>query len=726
MDKRKLSAVPRETATEDMLKIAGTLEGMRHIVTVSLIEDNKILLLYFYEIESLREGKTGAAFRTFLLSDDYITQNLKVSNVKWLTASFCMMNEFSLVKSHWNPKTSTWDKIELIFIRSDKEKQMIINFLKEYADRNNYSNPWSVINAFQDDVKAKRLAIKHKKETDAIDAEMNPIKEAPNEFFEWVWETGMSFSRYVIYKETKKGEAECECTHCKKIGIIDRKVVRIRNNEKGNCPFCNSPVTFKARGKMAARNIDIRWFVYVDPTKDGFIFRYFHAVRTIRSDAYVQALLNKQRVEEYINEYKRAVYTFPDGKPQCTDYEWTIYKSTGKTRWCYASGRINCTESVLYPENLPQAWEHTPMKYSALEVLSANIPTVPLQYEEGITAYLKYPKLEWLCKMGLNNIAKSLINGKYGSIGKVNLERETIYEILGLNKINTKILQEIDGNTYHLRLLQVSQQIGLQFKPEQLREYYETFECNTELLKQANRKVSLYKLVKYISKESEKYPLGEKSGCHRYAYNRYQERNDPRIERKRNMAHDWLEYLKWCKALKYDLDNMFIYMPKNFKKVHDRTAQEYQVLMDKRAADKKRREEQKAKEQMEQTKEALKEILKFDNGINAFKISGNKLMLVVPETAEDIKAEGISLHHCVGGYVERVAKGETNIFFIRKTEAPNISYYTMEWKDNKVVQCRGLHNCDMTQEVKGFVQLFEKKMLEIINKNKSKKHRKVG
>ena len=184
--------------------------------------------------------------------------------------------------------------------------------------------------------------------------------------------------------------------------------------------------------------------------------------------------------------------------------------------------------------------------------------------------------------------------------------------------------------------------------------------------------------------------------------------------------------MKWCKALKYDLDNMFIYMPKNFKKVHDRTAQEYQVLMDKRAADKKRREEQKAKEQMEQTKEALKEILKFDNGINAFKISGNKLMLVVPETAEDIKAEGISLHHCVGGYVERVAKGETNIFFIRKTEAPNISYYTMEWKDNKVVQCRGLHNCDMTQEVKGFVQLFEKKMLEIINKNKSKKHRKVG
>lgn len=47
-----------------------------------------------------------------------------------------------------------------------------------------------------------------------------------------------------------------------------------------------------------------------------------------------------------------------------------------------------------------------------------------------------------------------------------------------------------------------------------------------------------------------------------YSYNRYKERTDPRIERKQNMAHDWLEYIGWCRELKYDLDNKFIYMPK--------------------------------------------------------------------------------------------------------------------------------------------------------------------
>ena len=149
------------------------------------------------------------------------------------------------------------------------------------------------------------------------------------------------------------------------------------------------------------------------------------------------------------------------------------------------------------------------------------------------------------------------------------LDRISIYEILGLNKVNTKLLQAIDGDHYELRLLQVAQEIGLQFKPEQLKEYYETFTCNTELLKQANRKATLHKIMKYITRESENYPIGESGECWRYSYMRYREREDPRIERKRNMAKDWLEYLKWCKELGYDLDDMFIYMPNNFKKKTD-------------------------------------------------------------------------------------------------------------------------------------------------------------
>lgn len=652
MDKRKLSKIPRKQATPEMMKVAERLGGRSHIATASLIEDKKILQLTFYRTDQLREGKPEADFRTFLSDSDYITQDLKVSKVKWLTASFSGMWNFSLLDYVWDSKKHESSYKENVFIWSDEELKIVEDFFSKYMNPEDKYKPWSAIHRFQCEVKEKRLAAKHKKETDKIDAVMNPIKDAPEEFFDWVWEKGMSFSRYLIYKEEKRGKAVCECTHCKKVDVVDRKDIRLRNNEKGICPFCGSRVTIKARGRMPAQILDERWFLYVDPTETGFVLRYFKANRHIRSDSYIDMLINKGRIEQSVYEYSRAIYTFPNGKPKYVSYEWGVYKQRGLPRWCPDAGNINCMECILYPGNLPQAWEHTPMKYSALEVLSANIPTVSLRYEDAIEKYLQFPKLEWLCKMGLNNLARNVINNRYssGMVGKINYKGKTIFEILGLTKVNTRVLQALDGDHYMLRLLQVSQQIGLQFKPEKLQEYYETFECNTELLKQANRKVSLHKLVKYISKESERYPLGDKGGCWQYSYMRYKERE--------------------------------------------------------------------AAKRMKRIKQAMEDIFNKNAGVDAFAITGKGLMLMVPKSADEIKAEGTALHHCVGTYVERVAKGETMILFIRKIDAPDEPYYTMEWNGSKVVQCRGFKNCDMTPEVKAFTQVFEKKIVAAMAKKK--------
>lgn len=727
MEKRKLSKIPEEKATEKMLELARRLQGNSHIVKASLLEDKKILLLNFYEIKSLKNGKTGAAFRTFLSDSDYITQDMKTSKVKWLTASFEGMRDFSLYKYCYDRdyNKSRWEC--RVFINTDEEQKMIEDFFEKYKKPDD-EEPWPAVCRFQDEVKRKRLAEKHRKVTDKIDEVMEPVKDAPKEFNEWIWKTGMSFSRYLIYKEIQKDVAQCKCTHCGKSGKVSRKSIRLRNNEKGECPFCGSRVTIKAEGKLAATTNDERWFLYVNPTKEGVLLRYFKAYRLIRKNYGLDMERPNILIEEFIYEYSRAFYDFSQEQPHVESYEWGVYKQHGLPRWCPDMGLIPCMECILYPNNLPEAWEHTPMKYSALEVLSSNIPTVALRYEDAIRKYLKFPKLEWVCKMGLNSLAKDIIRGSgySGMVGKVNYQGNTIYEILGLTKVNTRILQEIDGNNEALRLLQVSQQIGFQFKTEQLREYYETFQCNTDLLKQANRKVSLHKLVKYIAKESERYPLGNAGGCWQYSYMRYREREDPRIERKQNMAKDWLEYLDWCKALKYDLDNMFIYMPKNFKAVHDRTAIEYQELQDKKAAAEKRRREREARRRMKETKKAMEEIFSNNEGTDAFSIKGKGLILIVPKSGDEIRNEGAKLHHCVGGYVERVARGETNIFFVRKTEEPETPYYTMEWNNNHIVQCRGSHNCGMTPEVEAFVKVFEKKMQASIKKKEEKKHGKAS
>ena len=145
-----------------------------------------------------------------------------------------------------------------------------------------------------------------------------------------------------------------------------------------------------------------------------------------------------------------------------------------------------------------------------------------------------------------------------------------------------------------------------------------------------------------------------------------------------------------------------------------------------KATEKKRREKLAAKK-MAETKKAMEEIFSRNDGVDAFQIKGKGLILVVPQSGDEIRKEGEALHHCVGGYVDRVARGETNIFFIRKADHPEKSYFTMEWRDNKIIQCRGFKNCGMPADVQAFVKVFEKKMNEAIQgDNKKNAERKAG
>ena len=179
--------------------------------------------------------------------------------------------------------------------------------------------------------------------------------------------------------------------------------------------------------------------------------------------------------------------------------------------------------------------------------------------------------------------------------------------------------------------------------------------------------------------------------------------------------------------MKYDLSNTFIYLPKNFKKVHDRTAKEYQEFTNRKAAKERVRRERVAKKRLLETQKALEEIMTENSEqSNAFKIKGKGLLIVVPSSAEDIKAEGAVLHHCAGTYVDKVARGETNIFFIRKEKEPDKPYFTMEWRDNDIVQCRGARNCGMPPEVKAFTEAFKKIMLKAIEKDNGKKLRRCS
>lgn len=696
MEKRKLSAVGRPKATQEMVEKASELNEIKYIVDAKLVDKN-ILVMNFFAVSELRERKTVATFRTFLSGDDYVTQDLTKDSTKWITASFDMMQDIGFYKTIWDKQKREYRDNFSVYTWSGQD--VIEKFFKGYKKYES-DTIWNLIRRFQNKVKEERLEQKHRKVLDPIGLKMEHIQDPPQEFKDWVWEQGMSFSRYGIYKETEKNKAEFECSYCKAKGIVDRTKIRLRNNEKGECPFCKSKVTYKAKGKLARVIKDTRDFIYVDRQEKGFLIRYFWASREIRDGK-----IKEGHIKEMLFEYKRCFWTVEKKSLRKEAYEWGVYHQRGPCRWIPDSGDI--ISAGLYPDNLPQAWEHTAMKYSGIDILAKNYNGI-LPYEGAIPIYMEFPKFEWICKMGLNNLAANIVN-KYSfyylSTDVIDYKANTIYEILGLTKVNTKILQEIDGNTDELDLLREAQKLNIQMSAEEVKEYYEVFGCDIKLLREKGNRISFHKFFKYFDKEIERY-IDKKP--------KEKLKREELIELKRNMVNDWKDYLSWCRELKYDLDNMFIYMPNNFKQVHDRVAKEYKDLKDRKAAAEKKRRDKLVAKKMQKIKKGMEEIFSKNAGVDALNIKGNGLILIVPENSAAIKEEGEALHHCVGTYIERVAKGETAIFFIRKENEPNKPYYTLEWRDNKVIQCRGMNNCSVTDKVKAFVQAFEEKMNEQI------------
>ena len=694
MEKRKLSAIERPKATPEMVEKARELIDIKYIAEPKLI-DKTILVINFFSISNLKEGSTTAKFRTFLSKDDYITQDLTKDNTKWLTASLNLIEELGLYHYKWD-ECERRCKINCLTYIGAKQSVVEI-FFGEYR-KHEQETVWDLITRFQNKVKERRLEQKHRKVLDPIDLKMKSVQNPPEEFKNWVWEHGMSFSRYGIYKDTEKGKAEFECSHCKAKGIVDRTQIRLRNNEKGECPFCKSKVTYKAKGKLARVIKDTSDFIYVDRQEKGFLLRYFWAGREIRDGK-----IKEGCIQETLFEYKRCFWTIEKKSLRKEAYEWGVYHQRGPCRWIPDSGDI--ISAGLYPDNLPQAWEHTAMKYSGIEILAKNYNGI-LPYEGAIPIYMEFPKFEWICKMGLNNLAANIVN-KYSfyyiSTDVIDYKANTIYEILGLTKVNTKILQEIDGNTDELDLLRESQKLSIHMSAEEVKEYYEVFGCDIKLLREKGNRISFHKFFKYFDKEIERY-IDKKP--------KEKLKREELIELKRNMVNDWKDYLRWCSELKYNLDNMFIYMPNNFKQVHDRVAKEYKDLKDRKAAAEKKRRDKLVAKKMQKLKKDMEEIFSKNVGVDALNIKGNGLILIVPANSAAIKEEGEALHHCVGTYIERVAKGETAIFFIRRESEPDKPYYTLEWRDNKVIQCRGMNNCIVTDKVKAFVQAFEEKMNE--------------
>ena len=157
----------------------------------------------------------------------------------------------------------------------------------------------------------------------------------------------------------------------------------------------------------------------------------------------------------------------------------------------------------------------------------------------------------------------------------------------------------------------------------------------------------------------------------------------------------YLDYHKACTFLGLDMSLPQNRYPHDFKFWHDTRIDEYRSA--KAKADEEERRELYAKFSAVATNYAPMEDAR----------QGVYIVMIAKSPAE-LMNEGEVLGHCVGrmGYDQRMARGESLIFFVRRADDPTTPLITIEFniKSKKMVQCYGKGNQPPGEEAKTFIE----------------------
>ncbi|MCU7380482.1 PcfJ domain-containing protein [Clostridiales Family XIII bacterium ASD5510] len=686
MDKKQLSALPRPILTKQQREMPLLVSHMSYLITVSRedIAGKDTLIMNFFRWKG---EKLEPEFRTFCQMDDYISQDLTVKNTKWRSGAVNYLAGY--IYYHEDQRN--------LVISSLEERNTLLQFFKDFrklhrlkkskAGRQKTDVDTEIeenIDHYQNTIKDWRLKERRRKLKQAIDLDMDKFGTVPKGYGKFIRDTVFSEDHYIFYSRKEK---RAYCTSCGKEFMVTpgghlkygKAPVRdnadkVKHNKSVPCPHCKKSLTCKSEGMGRQQLYTVRWSVLLQNHGEEVLVRYLFHIKDFRK--------NLRRPQIKTTELYRTVHSADGSK----DYMWGRFKSTyekrwGKyrTRWAYGWGcpseELSPSKAILYRANLEEAIAGTCMKYSAVDLYVDKVIDNgthlknPWYIDWYFNAYRERPYLEQLLKIGFYNIVKGILWENDYNLPNV-INGKTVIETLGIDRIKFKMLvQKKDPSMKDLKILQYANKI----KETDFMVLSNTPDIGVSLYKgyiNLMKFSSLHKINKYLQKAK----LSE------------------------GKVNDYFDYIEWLEALGYDMRNEFNIYPKDFQRSHDEKYKEYQAYQNK-----------KKREEMRRFNQIIKQMKKEKAEIPVFNMSYNGMLLRLPENSTELKREGQALHHCVGSYIEKVGKGETLIFFIRRKEKPEKPYYTLEWK-GKVVQCRGMNNCAMTQEIKEFVDLFSKEM----------------
>ncbi|MDR2558889.1 MAG: PcfJ domain-containing protein [Oscillospiraceae bacterium] len=528
--------------------------------------------------------------------------------------------------------------------------------------------PLQAVDKFQHKVKADRLAKKHQVITKRIDEKMSLIKKLPADFEEWLHKTAFAEQRYIFYKyKSGRKLQQGYCEACR----TDVEIKKPRHKKEGSCPHCKCNATYIVHGRSKSAD-DLTKVSVMQKIPDGFAVRHFRIERRFE---------NCKPKYKY-HELFRDLYE-SDCKVYPREYFFGKFKNTDIFRWCEDKSDTIMGPSTLYTRNLNIALKGTQWQYSAIKEYAAHQKGFKFSVWRYLHKYREKKYLEYFVKLKLYRLVGNCLDEFAHSI---NHNGNNLVEILRIKKQYVTLLQELNAN---IEILEIVQQISNN-------NFHATAAFVTELIERHNKHQAkeVAEMLKHTS------------------YQRLLNYLNKRVTDKDTLSDvfiTWKDYIENCEILEYDLSSDFILFPKRLKRMHD--------IVDKRVTAKNEKERAGTLGEMSKDLGGY-----FTELQNKYGFSSEEFVIISPKNLNEIVKEGHKLRHCGGRYAENAGEKKTVIMFLRRITCTDIPFFTIEIKGNELIQCRGLRNCSMTDEVKSFIQIYKKSVLQNV-KRKVRKSR---
>jgi hypothetical protein len=492
------------------------------------------------------------------------------------------------------------------------------------------------------------------------------------------------YQNYLFYETSGRGRkvwTSC-CHHREEYIGYDMRVIEpqhwevlgAKHNEKIHCPFCGREVTVKNKG-IARKCNDLKRYIPVV---------FFH-VADDGETVYAQAYWTKK--DFYYNYAEEplyrvtSVYRFKRGEAiqwQEDDYrENEFHRVTGQ--WIsepFRSGGVCSANEAYYTIGLDRL-ENSFLKYTGFKRWESRWTAYTGKYSTllkflGIAS--KYPEnVEMLMKMNMGDVIGNWVYSRKKNAAAIKWGEKDPRKAFGINGGELKEFLSTGRDIEILTMYKTLQKRGQKITFQEVADIRRSFGNDTKKMIDRCAKLGLkpMKVIRYLDQFT--------GGCHCGGYRSRSE-----------IYRHWTDYLDAAKDIGYDLTEEVVLLPRDLQEAHDTATGEYRRRI--KEVERRKKAEADEKLRLELLADEKKLERRTKNLKKKYCVSTDRYFIRVPESREEIIAEGQALKHCVAGYADRHFRGVTTILFLRSVDQPDKSLVTIEMDGKRLVQVHGFRN----------------------------------